>query len=99
MRLDNYEKNDVHMPDSHPLEALSARLNIIENNIEESNINSNFPPLNWCTVANKAVKNNKTPNTKAPKQQIEIINTIASEQLDRARRKNRLIVFGRIKYC
>ena len=99
MRLDNYEKNDVHMPDSHPLEALSARLNIIENNIEESNINSNFPTLNWCTVANKAVKNNKTPNTKAPEQQIEIINTIASEQLDRARRKNRLIVFGRIKYC
>ena len=43
MRLDNYEKNDVHMPDSHPLEALSARLNIIENNIEESNIISNFP--------------------------------------------------------
>ena len=36
----------------------------------------------------------QTQSIKAPEQQIEIINTIASEQLDRARRKNRLIVFG-----
>ena len=93
-RLEQLEKNEVEMIEKTSVEVLNDRINSLENNIELSNNNNNFPPLNWCTVATKAVKYNKTQVTKLPEQQIEIINTIASEQLDRAKRKNRVLVFG-----
>ena len=93
-RIDNLEKNYVVMTDKSSVEVLNDRISQIENTIEVANKNVNFPALNWCTVATKAVQNGKNQATKVPEQQIEIINTIASEQLDRAKRKNRILVFG-----
>ena len=55
-RIEHLEKNEIEITEKSSIEVLINRINSLENNIELSNNNINFPPLNWCTVATKAVK-------------------------------------------
>ena len=91
------------------LTKLSGRIDIIESVIhqKQSNISGAsetsvitsepditcIPKTQWTTVINKSLKNLKTPE-KMPKQQIEVINSVMSEQMDREKRKKNVLVFG-----
>ena len=60
--------------------------------VEKQQGSSTIP--NWVTVASRAVARVEEKNVTRPTHQIEVINSVTNEQVERERRKKNVVVFG-----